>query len=49
MAERLCELGTFKGVAVYCLVLTQSTCVTDGRTDTDRQRDRITTPKTMLA
>ena len=33
--------------AVHCLVLPQSTHVIDRRTD--RQTDRITTPKTALA
>ena len=33
--------------ALHCLVLSQSTRVTDRRTD--RQVDRITTPKTALA
>ena len=33
--------------AVYSIVLSQSTCVTDGRTN--RQTDRITIPKTALA
>ena len=37
--------------AVHCLVLSQSTRVTDKQTDggPDRQTDRITTPKTALA
>ena len=41
--------------AVHCLVLSQSTRVTDGRTirwtdgRTDGRTDRITTPQTVLA